>query len=131
LNYAFAKSEEEMFKQMKLRLIITIFFIVAVSGVFSFVVVEAHTRTINIKVDKNGFSPSSTVVTTGHRIKMVFNRADDENCAKEIVFLNLNLRKPLPIRKDVIVYYSPTAAGELTFSCGTGKYKGSLLVRAE
>ena len=90
--------------------------------------IEAHTRTIKITVDKNGFSPSSTDVETGHKVNLVFNRIDKAGCGSTVSIPKLNVRKALPVGKDVIVSFTPTQTGQITFSCGTGKHKGSLIV---
>lgn len=94
-------------------------------------VVEAHTRTVNIKVDKNGFSPSSIEVEAGHKLNLVFNRADNDNCGRTVVFRKLNIRKSLPAGKDVIVSITPRTAGQITFTCGMGIHKGSIVVSDE
>ena len=91
-------------------------------------VADAHTRTIKIKVDKNGFSPSSIDVEAGHKLNLVFNRADNDNCGNTVVFPKLKIRKTLPIGKDIIVSITPKDAGNVSFTCGTGTHKGSLIV---
>ena len=91
-------------------------------------VADAHTRTIKIKVDKNGFSPSSIDAEAGHKLNLVFNRADKENCGSTIVFPKLKIRKTLPVGRDVIISLTPRKAGNITFTCGMGMYKGSLVV---
>ena len=104
--------------------------IVALSGAFALVtnVVEAHTRTVKIRVDKNGFSPSSIEVEAGHKLNLVFNRADKDNCGGTVVLPKYKIRKTLPVGKDVIVSITPTAAGNISFTCGMGMYKGNLVV---
>jgi len=99
-------------------------------GAFALVtnVVEAHTRTVKITVDKNGFSPSSIEVEAGHKLNLVFNRADKNNCGSVVVFPKLKIRKKLPVGKDVIVSFTPTKAGEVIFTCGMGMMKGSIVV---
>lgn len=103
---------------------------VVVGGAFVFVtkVVEAHTRTVKIRVDKNGFSPSSIDVEPDHKLNLVFNRAGDDNCGSVVVFPKLKIRKKLPVGKDVIVSMIPAASGQITFACGMGMYKGSIVV---
>ena len=91
-------------------------------------VVEAHTRTVKIRVDKNGFSPSSIEVEAGHKVNLVFNRADKNNCGNVVVFPKLKIRKSLPVGKDVIVSITPTKAGNIVFTCGMRMYKGSIVV---
>ena len=100
--------------------------VIGLSGTPS--VAKAHTRTIKIRVDKNGFSPSSIEVEAGHKLNLVFNRADKDNCGNTVVFPKLKTRKTLPVGKDVIVSLTPREAGNITFTCGMGMMKGSLLV---
>ena len=116
-------------KKLKLFLVLAAL-IVGVGGAFALKtnVVEAHTRTIKIRVDKNGFSPSSIEVEAGHKLNLVFNRAADNNCGNVVVFPALKIRKKLPLKKDVIVSFTPSKAGEVTFTCGMGMYKGNLVV---
>lgn len=104
--------------------------IVALSGAFALVtnVVEAHTRTVKIRVDKNGFSPSSFEVEAGHKLNLVFTRADKDNCGGTVVLPKYKIRKALPVGKDVIVSITPRDAGTISFTCGMGMYKGSIVV---
>ncbi len=116
-------------KKLKLFLALAAL-IIGAGGAFALVtnVVEAHTRTVKIKVDKNGFSPSSIEVEAGHKLNLVFNRADKDNCGNTVVFPKLKIRKTLPVGKDAIVSLTPREAGNITFTCGMGMYKGSLVV---
>ncbi len=91
-------------------------------------VVEAHTRTVKIRVDKNGFSPASIEVEAGHKLNLVFTRTGDDNCGNVVVFPKLKIRRNLPVGKDVIVSLTPKEAGNISFTCGMGMYKGSLVV---
>ena len=104
--------------------------IIGLGGAFAIVtnVVEAHTRTIKIKVDKNGFSPSSIEVEAGHKLNLVFNRADKNNCGSTVVLPKYKIRKVLPVGKNVIVSITPREAGNITFTCGMEMYKGSIVV---
>ncbi len=104
--------------------------IVGLGGAFFIAsnVVQAHTRTVKITVDKNGFSPSSIEVEAGHKVNLVFNRAGSDNCGNVVVFPKLKIRKKLPVGKDVIVSITPTKAGNISFTCGMGMYKGSMVV---
>ncbi len=115
--------------KLKLFLALTAI-IVGLGGAFVLVtnVVEAHTRTVKITVDKNGFSPSSIEAEAGHKLNLVFNRADKNNCGNTVVFPKLKIRKKLPVGKDVIVSFTPTEAGNITFTCGMGMMKGSIVV---
>ncbi len=115
----------------KLKLVLAAAALLTVAGgAFILVtnVVEAHTRTVKIKVDKNGFSPSSIDAEAGHKLNLVFTRADKNNCGSVVVFPKLKIRKALPVGKDVIVSVTPVEAGQITFTCGMGMYKGSIVV---
>lgn len=116
-------------KKLKLFLIPTV---LAVTTLGAFIavtsVVEAHTRTVKIKVDKNGFSPSSIDAEAGHKLNLVFKRADKNNCGNTVVFPKLKIRKSLPVGRDVIVSVTPRVSGQITFTCGMGMYKGSIVV---
>ena len=116
-------------KKMKLFLALAALVVVA-GGAFALVtnVVEAHTRTVKIRVDKNGFSPASIDAEAGHKLNLVFNRADAENCGSTVVFPKLKIRRNLPVGKDVIVSVTPREAQTISFTCGMGMYKGSIVV---
>jgi len=116
-------------KKLKLSLALMAL-IVGLGGAFALVtnVVEAHTRTVKIRVDKDGFSPSSIEVEAGHKLNLVFNRADKDNCGNVVVFPKLKIRKKLLVGKDVIVSLTPTEAGNITFTCGMGMMKGNIVV---
>jgi plastocyanin domain-containing protein len=118
-------------KKLKLWLVLAALVIGGGVVIFKSNVVEAHTRTVRIKVDKNGFSPSSIEVEAGHKLNLIFNRADNDNCGRTVVFRRPNLRKALPLGKDVLVTLTPRAVGRITFTCGMGMYKGSILVSEE
>lgn len=112
------------------RSLITLFLLVAgVVGVGAIAVsVEAHTRTVKVKVTKDGFSPSSIDIEAGHKLNLVFNRASDNNCGSTVVFAKRGIRKSLPVGKDVVVSITPTESGQISFACGMGMYKGSIVV---
>ena len=115
----------------KVKLMLCLAFLIAgLFGAFALKtdVVEAHTRTVKITVDKNGFSPALIEVEAGHKVNLVFNRTDADNCGGTVVFPKLKIRKSLPVGKDVIVGITPTKAGNIAFTCGMGMYKGSIVV---
>lgn len=119
-------------KKIKLIVALTALVVIA-GGAFALVtnVVEAHTRTVKIKVDKNGFSPSSIDAESGHKLNLVFKRVGTDNCGNRVVFPKLGIRKNLPVGKDVIVSVTPRDSGQITFTCGMGMYKGSIVVSEE
>lgn len=114
----------------KKSILIALALVLGLGSAFAIVtnVVEAHSRTVKISVSKNGFSPSYIDAETGHKLNLVFNRSDKNNCGNEVVFPKLNVRKKLPVGKDVIVSITPTEAGQINFTCGMGMYKGKIVI---
>ena len=116
-------------KNLKLLLLFTVVSIGAMT-IFNAVtqVVEARSRTIKIRVDSRGFSPSLIEVKAGQKLNLVFTRADENNCAGTVVFPKLNVRRNLTVGKDVTVSFTPTKAEQINFTCGMGMYKGQIVV---
>ena len=84
---------------------------------------------IKITVSKNGFEPSEIKIEKDKPVKLAFYRADTENCGGEVVFAKLNISKKLPVGETVLVEFTPTDSGEISFSCGMNMMKGKVLVQ--
>jgi plastocyanin domain-containing protein len=57
-----------------------------------------------------------------------FVRTTDQTCATEVVFPDLGINQKLPLNQPVKVDVPTDAAKTLTFQCGMGMYKGSVVV---
>jgi|GEM_PF-1804283 len=116
-------------KSPKLLLTAAALVIIAVAS-FALIpnVVEAHTRTVKVRIDKNGFSPSSIDAEAGHKINLVFRRADKDNCGSVVTFPDRNIRRNLPVGRNVVISVTPTQSGTITFTCGTGIHRGTIVV---
>lgn len=90
-------------------------------------VAVTHPKTVRISITKDGFSPSTIRAEKGYELTLIFNRADDNGCGTEVVFPALNIRKELPLKKDVSIVITPDKAGEIAFTCGTGAMKGAIV----
>lgn len=115
----------------KLKIFLALMAMLVVAGgafIIETASVEAHTRTVKITVDKNGFSPSSIDAESGHKLNLVFKRVGNDNCGNQVVFPKLGIRKKLPVGKDVIVSVTPRDRGQINFACGTGIHRGSIVV---
>jgi plastocyanin len=84
---------------------------------------------IRINVTANGYMPSQISVERGRPVKLLFYRADGQNCASTVVFPQLNITRELPVNEEVVVEFTPDGAGEFSFTCGMGMYKGLLVVQ--
>ncbi len=91
------------------------------------VVAAKHPKTVKITVTKDGFTPSSIRAEKGYPLTLVFYRADNKGCGKEVVFESLNIRKKLPLKKNVTIVVTPQETGEIAFACGMGMMKGSIV----
>ena len=90
---------------------------------------EMPAGAIRINVSGNGFEPSEVAVKKGQPVRLAFSRKDSNNCASEVVFSKLNMKKPLPAGKTTIIEVTPGESGELGFACGMGMFSGKLIVQ--
>ena len=88
----------------------------------------AHPKTVRVTVNKNGFSPSTIEVEKGYPLTLVFRRATKEGCGNKVVFPSLNISRNLPVGKNVTVKFTPDKTGDISFTCGMGMMKGSIVV---
>jgi plastocyanin domain-containing protein len=91
--------------------------------------VNPPTATASVIVSSKGFEPARLTIPANQKTQVAFTRIDAQNCASEVVFPQLGIRKPLPPGQTVPVHLPPTSSGELRFACGMGMYKGALLVQ--
>lgn len=87
-----------------------------------------HPKTVRITVTKTGFSPSSISTEQGAPLTLIFKRPKNEGCGNKVVFPSLNITKDLPVGKNVTIKFTPTETGNISFTCGMGMYKGSVVV---
>lgn len=84
---------------------------------------------IPVTVSRDGFQPARVVAPAGKPIRIAFRRLDAQNCASEVVFPRLGIRKTLPVGETVVVELPAREAGQVSFACGMGMYKGTVVVR--
>lgn len=88
----------------------------------------AHPKTVRINVTKKGFSPSSISAEQGSPLTLIFRRRSNEGCGNRVVFPSLNISRDLPVGKSVTVKFTPRNTSSISFTCGMGMYKGSIVV---
>jgi len=86
---------------------------------------------IPITVDADGFKPSSVKFKKGAPATLIFTRTTDDTCATEVVFPQLDIKKELPKNKAVAITIPTDKEQTLTFQCGMGMYKSSVVVAVD
>lgn len=82
-----------------------------------------------VNISMVGFEPASIDAKAGQPIKLAFFRPNAANCAREVVFPDLGIRKELPPGETTLVDITPPKSGPLAFECGMKMLKGQLIVR--
>lgn len=90
---------------------------------------SAPTGAVLVNVSSSGFAPAQIPAKAGQPLKLAFYRPDAANCAREVVFPALGIRKELPPGQTVVVDLTPTKSGPLGFECGMKMLKGQLIVK--
>jgi plastocyanin domain-containing protein len=86
------------------------------------------TAPVAITVDADGFKPSSVTFKKGTPGTLIFTRTVDDTCATEVVFPQLDIKKELPKNTPVTIVVPTDKEQKLTFQCGMGMYKSSVVV---
>jgi len=81
-----------------------------------------------VTVSASGYTPDSISVKKGQPVKLAFYRPDAAGCGSEVVFSKQNITKKLPVGETVLVEFTPTEAGEITFACGMDMMRGKVMV---
>jgi plastocyanin domain-containing protein len=76
-----------------------------------------------------GFKPERIEARAGQPIRLAFLRRDAQNCAREVVIPDLNVRKDLPIGQPVVIELTPRQ--DIQFGCGMGMYRGAIVVGSQ
>ncbi|MFO0678783.1 MAG: cupredoxin domain-containing protein [Polyangiaceae bacterium] len=85
-----------------------------------------------VTVDGSGFTPSSVTLpkgAAGSKSTVTFTRTTDDTCATRVDFPEVGIKKELPLGTSVTVDVPTDAERTLTFQCGMGMYKSSVVVR--
>ena len=88
---------------------------------------EAQTATVN--VTEKGFEPQSLKLKKDIPAKVTFLRQTEKTCGLKLVIPEYKIKRDLPLNEAVVVEFTPTKSGELTFTCGMGMMRGSLIVQ--
>lgn len=84
---------------------------------------------VAIAVTNDGFSPSEVKVKKGEPLMLMFKRTGEKTCATAVEFPELKLKKELPLGQDLMVEIPTTESRTITFQCGMGMYKSSVIIQ--
>ena len=82
-----------------------------------------------VNISMVGFDPAVIEAKAGQPLKLAFYRPNAANCAREVEFPDLGVRKELPPGQTTVVDVTPLKSGPLVFECGMKMLKGKLIVR--
>jgi hypothetical protein len=80
-------------------------------------------------VNETGFVPAEIELKKGQPAKLAFYRVNKENCADEVMFAGLNVKKTLPVGEILTIDIPAESAGEFSFTCGMNMLKGKVIVQ--
>jgi hypothetical protein len=90
---------------------------------------HAPKGSVLVNISMVGFDPAVIPAKAGQPLKLAFFRPNAANCAREVVFPDLGIRRELPPGQTVVVDITPPKSGPLVFECGMKMLKGQLIVR--
>ncbi len=91
--------------------------------------VVARDNRVEVTVTAHGFEPSLVQVTHGQPVTMVVTRTTDMTCATEMVMPLHGIHMNLPLNQPMEVTFPCDWAGAMTYTCGMGMVKGSIIAR--
>lgn len=92
------------------------------------VAVTGGTADITIRVE-GGYSPNTIEVPRGSRVRLTFDRQEDNPCSEEVVLPDFGIRRDLPAFARTVIEFTADAPGRHEFACGMGMLRGSIVVK--
>jgi len=83
---------------------------------------------ITIRVE-GGYSPNAIAVERGARVRLTFDRQEDNPCSEEVVLPDFGIRRDLPPFAKTVIEFTADAPGRHEFACGMGMLRGSITVK--
>lgn len=78
----------------------------------------------------SGYRPAIATVRAGVPIRVVFHRQDDDPCTDRVIFSSPRIERRLAADGSTAVDLPARAAGEIRYTCGMGRYSGTIRVAA-
>jgi len=87
-----------------------------------------NTADVTIRVE-GGYTPNLIEVPLGSRVRLTFDRQEDNPCSEEVVVPDFGIRRDLPAFAKTVVEFTADVPGRHEFACGMGMLRGSILVK--
>lgn len=78
---------------------------------------------------QGGYSPNAIEVPLGSRVRLTFDRQEDNPCSEEVVVPDFGIRRDLPAFARTVVEFTADATGTHQFACGMGMLRGQIIVK--
>lgn len=88
----------------------------------------AHVQHLTVVVE-GGYTPNAIEVPQGTRVRLTFDRREDNPCSDEIVIPDFSIRRDLPPFAKTVLEFTADKPGRHEFRCGMGMLHGTLIVR--
>ena len=82
---------------------------------------------LTVRVE-GGYSPAEIEVPAGSRVRVTFDRREDNPCSDELVIPDFGIRRDLPAFKKTVIELTATP-GRHEFTCGMGMLHGAIIAK--
>ena len=80
---------------------------------------------VTVRVE-GGYTPSTVEVPAGSRVRLTFDRREDNPCSDEIVIPDFGIRRELAAHASTSLEFTATP-GRHEYSCGMGMLHGAII----
>lgn len=82
---------------------------------------------VTVRVE-GGYSPAVIEVPAGSRVRLTFDRQEDNPCSDAVVIPDFGIRRDLPAFQKTAIEFTATP-GTHEFKCGMGMLHGSIVAK--
>lgn len=83
---------------------------------------------VEVTVTEKGFEPEVVTVPFGKPVALVVTRKTDQTCAKNLIIMEHDIRRDLPLDQPVEITFTPKKRGDLIYACGMDMIRGTVRV---
>jgi sulfite exporter TauE/SafE len=92
-------------------------------------IIENDIQKVTIKLDNRaGYTPNSIILKKGIPVEVSIYANGATTCVREFVVPSLKINKVVPDKEPLIIKFTPTKTGKISFTCSMGMYNGEFVV---